>query len=214
MLRMAFCAALLACCGLLSGCCGGPCGPCGGNVGYVGHRGDGPAARFHRWRKSLACQAGCCETYWGEWSSYPPDCEDPCAFDYTVNHQVAACGGCGNCNECCFSPLPPRRPVIFGLISLIYGERYCEGCGEYAHAGHCDIDSGAPVGDWHASVPPTAGTGCSTCGDGYPSGFANQAGAGSTPRQAHAMPSAAYQTIPRNAMSNADNAARAAPRRR
>ena len=154
MVRMAVFSAIFACCGLLSGCCSGPCGPCGGGCGY-GRVGEGPAVRFHRWRKELVCGAGCCETYHGEWRSYPPDCEDPCCFDYSVN---ARCGGCGACDECCFSPLPPKRPWLLGFFQSIYGERFCDGCGEYGCAGCGYYGDGCATGDCG---------GCDGCGGNY-----------------------------------------------
>ncbi len=187
MSRVAMLAGLVACCGLLSGCCtvpyghGGNCGT-GPAVGYGGctdgcggcgpgwnHRpvARGPLESVHLMRKRLLCGAGCGETYFGEWRSHPPDCADPCCFDYTYNQRDgrADCGACGTCDYCCFSP-PPRpsyRPVL-NLLGRIYGERFCEGCDLYG-TGECN-DCNQAGGDWHDH---SVGTGCETggCGDSY-----------------------------------------------
>ena len=179
MLRLAMLAALVACCGMLTGCCCGPCGPGGCGVGYgtySPHHGGcshdcggcdscwnqtppctGPLEGLALMRKRWLCGAGCGETYFGEWRSYPPQCCDPCEFDYTYHGggigNCCTAGDCGHCDPCLFSPPPRRRPFL-GFFCGIYGKRYCEGCeGVWAnYQGPCYEDS---INN------------CGTCNNGY-----------------------------------------------
>lgn len=110
-----------------AGCCPSlTCSPCGGGIKY--------------WLNGRCyCGKSCCDRYWGEWVSDPPDCCDPCN----------QCGnfvgprGCG--------PGPIRR-----LLSHIACNSCCNSCG----GAGCDICGGG-------YVPGHSSPGCSTCGGGH-----------------------------------------------
>ncbi len=70
----------------------------------------GPLEGLRNARRSLTCSGGCGEVYYGEWTSTPPDCDDPCDD----------CQGfTGGCREKC---LPCGR--LRGLFSGFLGQRY------------------------------------------------------------------------------------------
>lgn len=77
---------------------------------------------------AMGCDSGCGEVYWGEWTSDPPACSDPC--DNCGNYV----GGSG----CCWP-----FPVLSGLRAL-WGYRYSPG-GAVAYDGGCATCGSAPV---------------------------------------------------------------------
>ncbi|MEM9413610.1 MAG: hypothetical protein AAGA30_21060 [Planctomycetota bacterium] len=121
---------------LMGGCCCGPMGSCGPG-GCVTDCHDcegggvpmayGPLQHLNRMRKSLVCGGGCGEVYYGEWQSTPPDACDPCCDDQFV-------GGAVPCQPFCWRP-----GAIFGFLTGIYGQRFCEGSGTSAGTCGCGV---------------------------------------------------------------------------
>ncbi len=137
----------------LTGCVTGPCDYSHDGCGPQGHCG-GPMDCLNQWHRDWLCGgAGCCEVYHDEWCSTPPDCADPCCFDYPPQHHGLHCCGCGvpGCRGGC--SVQPIRRVCSALGSL-YGRRHCEGCGH--GIGDCCCE------DPYASY----GCGCDSCGGG------------------------------------------------
>lgn len=102
------------------GGCGTGCGDCGGGIKYwLGGR--------------TYCGSGCCDRYWGEWFSDPPDACDPC-------------NSCGDWNgaSCC-------RPGFFRR--LVAGVQGCRNCGSDC-GGTC---GGAYVGAYRPSCSTCGG---------------------------------------------------------
>ena len=152
----------------MSGCVLGPSGGgghCNSCDGYSAAAvGGGPGASFREWRRSLTCGAGCGETYYDEWYSTPPDCEDPCpqfAGGGGGGCGAGGCGGgaCGGCGLClnggCSSSCGPGcgscgggiQPIrrIASLAVGIYGKRFCNQCGY--DTGSCGCDGGSCGGE-------------------------------------------------------------------
>ena len=104
------------------------------------------AAPFRPLVGLMKCGTGCGEVYWGEWTSDPPDCCDPC-------------DSCGNWvgDGCCL----PR------LQKLFWGRRYRCGSGYEGQSCGCDSCGG--------SVPHGPGCGCDSCSRGGP-GIASRPG--------------------------------------
>lgn len=140
----------------MSGCVlgpsvGGQCNSCDGYSG--GQMSGGPGASFLEWRKGLTCGPGCGETYYDEWHSSPPDCEDPCPQFAGGGGSCGggSCGGCGSCGPClnggcggscggsCGGGIQPIR-TIAGLAVGLYGKRFCGECGY--DTGDCCCDTG------------------------------------------------------------------------
>lgn len=144
----------------LSGCVlgpsggGGHCNSCDGFSGSA--MSGGPGASFREWRRSLTCGAGCGETYYDEWYSSPPDCEDPCPqFAGGGGCAGGDCGGCGDCGggcgaclnggcggSCggsCGGGIQPIRTIASLAVGL-YGRRFCGDCGY--DTGDCCCDGG------------------------------------------------------------------------
>ncbi|MGI9516581.1 MAG: hypothetical protein ACR2NP_06040 [Pirellulaceae bacterium] len=141
--------------------CGSGCGDyCGGGCGDYCYDGchpphahyGGPLDCVREWRRNLTCGSGCCEVYHDEWCSTPPDCCDPCCFDYPAHHPILECCGCGvpGCQGGC-SVQPIRRMCSF--VGSLYGRRFCEGCGH----GFSDCCCEDPYSSY--------GSGCDCCGD-------------------------------------------------
>lgn len=134
----------------MSGCVLGPmgysghCNNCDGcnDGGY--YYGMGPGHAFRQWRRSLTCGAGCGETYYDEWYSSPPECEDPCPqFAGKVNNRSGFNGGCLDCgggSNCGVCGVRPLR-TIAGLAVGLYGKRFCGDCG-YDYDDCCCGDGG------------------------------------------------------------------------
>lgn len=121
------------------GCCGvQQCNDCDG-VGYgepvLPQR---PFDRIRNLRKGLVCGSGCGEVYVGEWTSTPPDCNDPCCGTDFV-------GGATPCRPKCWQPGNLFRQMLGGGL---YGGRYCDGDASSAACG---------CGE----------TGCNDCGSGH-----------------------------------------------
>ena len=136
---------------LASGCCGPMgCGPgcnlescydCDGASMAESGYGYHPFESLIGLRKKIVCGSGCGETYYGEWMSTPPDCEDPCHGDQFV-------GGAVTARPFCWAP-----GTIWGaIVPNLYGGRMCESCGESYVA--CDC------GDAGCAQESAAGGGC------------------------------------------------------
>ncbi len=139
---------LLAACLQATGCCGpmmGPgCGMAGGNChdceGGFGPRqmATGPIDALRNARRSLVCGGGCSEVYYGEWTSTPPDCADPCCGSEFV-------GGATKCTPFCWQP--------GALLSGLYGRRFddccdtgCDSCATFDDCGSGDMIDGSGMG--------------------------------------------------------------------
>ena len=156
------------CCGI--GCatnCGG-CGPaiaspCGCGGRSCGAACGGPLVALQNARRSLICGSGCCEAYIGEWTSTPPDCNDPCYDGQFIGGAVKARPFC--------------RPNCGCRLSGLYGKRNCSGaessvpcgCGEVT-CGGCDVvdySTTEYVVDEYSEVIPAGvqegGCGCASC---------------------------------------------------
>lgn len=156
------------CCGI--GCatnCGG-CGPaiaspCGCGGRSCGAACGGPLVALQNARRSLICGSGCCEAYIGEWTSTPPDCNDPCYDGQFI-------GGAVKARPFCWQ----RGCLLRGL----YGRRDCTGdqssvpcgCGEPTCGSVCDAGSYTTtehvVSDYSEVVPAgvqQGGCGCASC---------------------------------------------------
>lgn len=166
---------------IVSGCCG-PMG-CGigcGNVscsdcdgGFRQPAYGGPIDAIRNFRRNAICGSGCGEAYIGEWTSTPPDCNDPCSGPNFVGGAVKARPFCRT---------PPACLGCGGLLRAIYGKRTCSGDESSQSCpgdsgGFCSGCSGGKyVGDAHVVgdytevesevvVPgPVSGScGCATC---------------------------------------------------
>jgi hypothetical protein len=124
------------------------CSPCGGGLKY--------------WLNGRCfCGQSCCDRYWGEWVSDPPDCCDPC-------------NQCGNfVGPRCCGPGPLRR--LWYAIS-------CTGCCNSCGGSGCDICGGGYAPGYSGSAgyngyASQGHGGCSTCGGGG-GGYGNGHGYG------------------------------------
>ncbi len=161
-----------------TGCCGPMgCGPGCGNIpcsdcdgGFRQPVSGGPIAAIRNLRRNVICGSGCGETYVGEWTSTPPDCNDPCCNNQFVGGAVKA------------RPFCRTRPACLGhggLLRTLYGKRSCSGIessascecgndscdscscsdyvgGEYAVNDYTEIGAESPA-------PVSGGCGCATC---------------------------------------------------
>jgi hypothetical protein len=117
-----------------AGCCGplgcetgcGPYDDCGVGVGARGQRIGGPLQALGLARRNFIGGSGCGEVYYGEWSSTPPDCDDPCCDDQFT-------GGAAPGRPFCWQP--------GALISALYGVRFCDNCGESVDSCGCGGDT-------------------------------------------------------------------------
>lgn len=161
---------------VVSGCCG-PMG-CGIGCGNVscndcdgGFRqstcGGGPIDAVRNLRRNAICGSGCGETYIGEWTSTPPDCNDPCCGSDFVGGAVKA------------RPFCRTQPLCLGcggLLRALYGKRNCSGDESSqpceGDSGYCDdcssveyIDDGCSeiATEVVAPGPVSGGCGCATC---------------------------------------------------
>ena len=138
MLRSLFVALSIFAAALMTGCCGGPspcgvdCGNCDGVAGpVVPHR---PFDRLRNARRGLLCGNGCGEVYTGEWSSYPPDCCDPCDNSYQCTPPIR---------------LQPRRWLT--MMTGWYGQRHprgyagCDECGDCISETDCGCNGSIEV---------------------------------------------------------------------
>ena len=148
MLRTLFCTLAVAL--LASGCCGpmgvGPgcgisnCNDCDGT--YVAP--TNPIQSLMQLRRDIVCGSGCGETYYGEWTSTPPDCEDPCVDGQFV-------GGAVKARPFCWAP----GTIANAIIPNLYGGRYCGDCGEGFM--DCQCEGGGEV------VQASGDCDCATC---------------------------------------------------
>ena len=147
---------------LITGCCCGPggggacitnCADCdGGGCGGPGIV-YGPLQHMTQLRKSIVCGGGCGEVYRGEWTSTPPDACDPCQEGQFV-------GGAVPCFPFCFRP-----GYFFGFFTGLYGQRFCDGCGN--NVTHCGCGSGFIGDDSCGCSAAAGGAGCATCNSGH-----------------------------------------------
>jgi len=162
---------------IASGCCG-PLG-CGVGCGNVScndcdggfrqpARGGGPLDAVRNLRRNAICGSGCGETYIGEWTSTPPDCNDPCCGSDFVGGAVKARPFCRT---------QPRCLGCGGLLRAIYGKRTCSGdessqpcAGDGGLCGGCSSSSSDYVvqdseieTEVVVPAPVSGGCGCSTC---------------------------------------------------
>lgn len=121
-------------------CVGTGCGDCSDPCGGCGPR---PIPRnlcddMCQVRRSVVCGGGCGEVYYGEWTSTPPDCADPCD----------PCSGdwVGGCDDKCW---PCVR--LHSLFSCLVGKRL-----------HCD-DSRDVFDICSICNREPCATGCDTC---------------------------------------------------
>lgn len=152
LLGLCVCLASIGCAIPVGGPYGGlacdSCGDCDG--GYVGgHVGGhvlpyGPLAALRQAKRNLVCGGGGCgEVYHGEWSSYPPDCVDPCVGD-----SYAGCSaGCGPAG--CAACLAPGALLPRNIVPALYGKRIYQsydaaGCGSCGDCGGGCSDCGGP----------------------------------------------------------------------
>lgn len=106
------------------------CGTCATSVGCCN---GGIKGWLHN---NATCCRGCGDVYWGEWTSDPPDCCDPCD----------QCGNfTGSGGLCC------RQSCLPNLRRLFQSHRYCPG--------ECGGGCGPSCGD-------CGGSGCASCGGG------------------------------------------------
>ncbi len=150
------CVALCVCSGCISGPQCNDCSGCG-NAGFIAHR---PMDSVHNMRRSMTCGSGCGETYYDEWTSSPPDCNEPCPefVGGDCGTGIAACGDCGGqCGVVGGCGIRPVRAVA-RLVKAVYGKRFCDGCGY--DTGDCCCGE-TSVYDSYEN-----GCGCSSCGDG------------------------------------------------
>ena len=161
---------------MMSGCCCGPgaggcgngygtcvtnCNDCDGGSCNGGQMAYGPLQHLTQMRKSLVCGGGCGEVYYGEWQSTPPDANDPCCNDQFT-------GGAVPCQPFCWRP-----GTLFGIFGGLYGQRFCEGCGNSfdqcgcgfgsSCGGSCGDGCGCDSGGYESGGVVGSGTGCSTC---------------------------------------------------
>ena len=167
---------------IASGCCG----PAGCGIGCANYSCSdcdggfrqpvcgGPIAAARNLRRNAICGSGCGEAYIGEWTSTPPDCNDPCCGSQFVGGAVKA------------RPFCRTQPLCLGcggLLRALYGKRTCSGdessqpcpgdCGGLC--GSCS-SSGEYVGsdyvaDDYTEIgsevvvpgPVSGGCGCATC---------------------------------------------------
>ena len=112
-----------------------------------------PFDRVRNFNRNLMCGSGCGERYVGEWTSTPPDCQDPCCGTQWG-------GGAAPCRPFCWEP-----GALFGRL---YGSRFCDGAvsGEPCGCeGECDGGCGAGGIVDHGGT--TAGDcGCASCNQG------------------------------------------------
>ena len=155
-------------CGLGAACNGG-CGVrrvCGGPgivpAGVSRIRARQPVQQLKR---TLACGAGCGESYLGEWISTPPDSCDPCVGDQFV-------GGATPCRPFCWQRGAILRTLYGGRF--LYGGRYANsyraaascggGCGGGCGCGGGEIISDGYVTDSYIEAPHySSGAECTTC---------------------------------------------------
>ncbi|MEL7497390.1 MAG: hypothetical protein AAFN77_07240 [Planctomycetota bacterium] len=125
----------VGCCGPMGcgpGCGVSDCYDCDG-VGYgetiIPQR---PLDGLRQFRKRLVCGSGCGEVYYGEWTSTPPDCEDPCCGDQWV-------GGAVPCRPGCWQP--------GSLLGNLYGSRFCSGDESSASCGCGSVECDGGCGE-------------------------------------------------------------------
>lgn len=160
---------------VVSGCCGPMgCGVGCGNVscndcdgGFRQRTCGGPIDAVRNLRRNAICGSGCGETYIGEWTSTPPDCNDPCCGPDFVGGAVKA------------RPFCRTQPLCLGcggLLRALYGKRTCSGdessqpcAGDSGYCGSCS--SAVIIGDDYSEIatevvapaPVSGGCGCATC---------------------------------------------------
>jgi len=150
------------------GCCGpmgcGPgcdlpigCNDCDG-LGTAQIAGS-PMGGLRQLKRQLVCGSGCGESYIGEWTSTPPDAQDPCCNNQWV-------GGARKCKPFCWAP----GTIVGGL----YGGRFCTNeqssasCGceaDSCSGGSCggEVITGGYVEEGYIDGGVIQGSGCATC---------------------------------------------------
>jgi len=164
----------------------GDCGDCGDNCD--GYRPGHPLGNL------MGCASGCGEVYWGEWTSDPPDCCDPC-------------DDCGNWVGTRFRGFPFVQHLLAGLHGALTGQcaALCGGCpvclngaaqGETAYYEE-EFVAGLPAEEVYMAPEATQATG--------PTEAAEPAPESAEPESAQpipaARPQARYQPQPPGSMS-------------
>jgi len=173
MIRLSLIVTCLAISMMSIGCCAPMgCNSCGiggcGSDGTIvrGGLAGGPLDGLRQMKRNMTCGNGCGETYFGEWRSTPPDCQDPCCGDQWVGGAVKARPFSGH-RLACWQP--------GALLGSLYGGRYCCGAESSVPCG-CGVDlcdGGCGTGGYvegeiisSGGSSSTGNCGCASCSAG------------------------------------------------